>query len=168
MLVGSMASNYWGVPRSTHALDFVVHLRPESVDALVHGFASGFFVQPESVANALSPPYQFNALDEESALKVGFWTLRADPFEQSAFVRRLSVVIFDTPAFVATPEDLILHKLYWHKLTPSERQLRDAAGVYRVQRNTLDTEYLKKWAGTLDALPDLRDVMSGKISPKTT
>src|ERR1039458_7285628 len=26
-LTGSMASNYWGIPRSTHDLDFVVHLR---------------------------------------------------------------------------------------------------------------------------------------------
>ena len=26
-LTGSMASNYWGIPRSTHDLDFVVQLR---------------------------------------------------------------------------------------------------------------------------------------------
>jgi hypothetical protein len=32
MLAGSMASNYWGVPRSTHDLDFVLRLRPDSVE----------------------------------------------------------------------------------------------------------------------------------------
>ena len=33
-LTGSMASNYWGVPRSTHDLDFVVQLRSEDVPVL--------------------------------------------------------------------------------------------------------------------------------------
>lgn len=39
MLVGSMASNYWGIPRSTHDLDFVLVLQPadaESLAALRH------------------------------------------------------------------------------------------------------------------------------------
>ena len=27
MLVGSMASNYWGIPRTTHDLDFVLVLQ---------------------------------------------------------------------------------------------------------------------------------------------
>ena len=30
MLTGSMASNAWGIPRTTHDLDFVVQLPPES------------------------------------------------------------------------------------------------------------------------------------------
>jgi len=29
MLTGSMASNYWGIPRTTHALALVLQLRPE-------------------------------------------------------------------------------------------------------------------------------------------
>jgi hypothetical protein len=34
----------------------------------------------------------------------------------------------------STKEDIILHKLLWHKISPSERQLADAAGVYAVQK----------------------------------
>jgi hypothetical protein len=30
-LTGSMASNYWGIPRTTHHLDFVVQLSGESI-----------------------------------------------------------------------------------------------------------------------------------------
>lgn len=30
-LAGSMASNYWGIPRTTHDLDFVIQLPPSAV-----------------------------------------------------------------------------------------------------------------------------------------
>jgi len=34
-LTGSMASNYWGIPRTTHDLDFVIQLPPSSIPAIV-------------------------------------------------------------------------------------------------------------------------------------
>ena len=35
MLTGSMVSNYWGIPRSTHDLDFVIQLPPTAIPRLV-------------------------------------------------------------------------------------------------------------------------------------
>src|SRR3990172_1399669 len=142
MLVGSMASNYWGIPRSTHDLDFVLVLQPSDVDRLADGFHEGFFVQRESIRSAFFPPHQFNAIDESSALKVDFWLLRDDAFERAAFDRRKHIPLFGAPAWITTAEDVILHKLYWHKLSPSDRQLLDAAGVFVVQADTLDAPYL--------------------------
>ncbi len=168
MLAGSMASNFWGIPRSTHDLDFVLRLRPDTVEGLFAAFKDGFFIQEESVEKALRPPHQFNALDEQSALKVDFWTLQENAFEQVAFERRVQVTLFDTQAWITTAEDVILHKLYWHKLTPSDRQLGDAAGVYSVHRDALDTGYLEHWASILDVQRELGDLASGKIKPKST
>src|SRR5579872_4286143 len=91
MLSGSMASNYWGIPRTTHDLDFVVQLRPEDIPALVQAFDGDYFIQESSVRGALQPPHQFNAIDQRSALKVDFWVLSSDPFEQNMFARRQSV-----------------------------------------------------------------------------
>ena len=92
MLTGSMASNYWGIPRTTHDLDFVLVMKPNGVDQLVSAFEAGFFIQPESVRSAFRPPFQFNVLDEQSAMKADFWLLPKDAFEQTAFGRRLPVV----------------------------------------------------------------------------
>jgi hypothetical protein len=128
MLVESMASNDWGVPRSTHDLHFVLELQPKDANRPAAACHRGFFVQAESIRGALSPPRQFNAIDESSALKVDFWLLRDDAFERTAFERR-HVRFFDTPAWITTAEDVVLHKLYWHRLSPSDRQLLDAAGV---------------------------------------
>ncbi len=168
MLTGSMASNYWGIPRSTHDLDFVVQLEEQTVPLLVAAFEKGFFIQSESVSRALAPPHQFNALDEESALKVDFWVLRDNPFERSMFARRVQVSLFGTTAPIATAEDLILHKLYWNALTPSDRQLLDAAGIFAVQADTLDQDYLDRWAPLLSVNQVVSDLRSGKISPKGT
>lgn len=168
MLTGSMASNYWGVPRTTHDLDFVLAMQPADAARLLAAFREGFFLQPESVRQAFQPPHQFNALDENSSMKVDFWLLGEQQFEQTAFARRQPVALFGIPAWIATAEDVILHKLYWHRLTPSERQLADAAGVYAVQTASLDRDYLQQWAETLGVRDELAALAAGKFAPKTT
>lgn len=168
MLTGSMASNYWGIPRTTHDLDFVLVMKPDQVGALVSAFDSGFFIQAESIRSAFRPPFQFNVLDEQSALKADFWLLRDNVFEQTAFGRRLPVILFGVDAWIATAEDIILHKLYWNRLTPSDRQLGDAAGVYAIQSDSLDVRYLQEWATNLDVQHELEGLFTGKIKPKTT
>jgi hypothetical protein len=39
MLTGSMASNYWGIPRTTHDLDFVVQIPESAISVLVASFS---------------------------------------------------------------------------------------------------------------------------------
>lgn len=168
MLVGSMASNYWGIPRTTHDLDFVLILQPADIEPLVNAFSAGFFVQRESIKNAFRPPHQFNALDEQSALKVDFWLLKDEPFERAAFGRRRQVNLFETPAWLMTAEDVILHKLYWDSLSASERQLADVAGVYAVQGTALDLPYLHRWAKELGVEERLGELIAGKIKPKSS
>ncbi len=168
MLTDSMASNYWGVPRSTHDLDFVVRFQRSDVPVLVAAFQTDYFLQEGSVRAAFAPPFQFNAIDTRSALKIDFWLLREDPFEQEMFARRISATLFGTPAWLATAEDMVLHKLYWHSLTPSDRQLHDAAGVVAVQGGLLDVPYLRRWAERLSLSALLDDLLAGKIRVKST
>ena len=167
-LTGSMASNYWGIPRSTHDLDFVVQLHAQDVATVVRAFEGEFFVQEASVRSALNPPHQFNVLDQRSALKVDFWVLTDDPYEQQMFARRRSVSLLGTPAWLASAEDVLLHKLLWNKMTPSNRQLRDAAGVWAVQGLQLDIDYLLQWARELQVEDVFEQIRTGAILPKST
>lgn len=118
MLAGSMASNFWGIPRTTHDIDFVVTFEEERVGEIV--------------------------------------------------ARRLRVILFGEPAWIATAEDTLLHKLLWNKISPSDRQLGDAAGIIAVQGAELDRDHLERWARELDVEPVLRDLLEGKIRPKST
>jgi hypothetical protein len=167
-LTGAMASNYWGIPRTTHDLDFVVQLPIESIPKLLHEFRNDFYLDEHAVRAALAPPYQFNAVDQRSALKIDFWTLRSDPFEMSMFHRRLGVDLLGERAWLATAEDVILHKLYWDSITRSERQVSDAAGIVAVQSDSLDRAYLQKWATELGVSEKLSKLLAGEIRPKST
>jgi hypothetical protein len=168
LLTGSMASNYWGIPRTTHDLDFVIQLPPSAVARMMEAFSGDFFLDEAAVRAAYQPPHQFNAIDQRSALKVDFWLLRPVPFEREMFSRRKRVVLFGEPAWIGTAEDVLLHKLYWNRITPSERQLGDAAGIVTVQKGALDEDYLRRWAMELNLTQTLDLVLSGKIKPKQT
>ena len=104
----------------------------------------------------------FNAIDRRSALKVDFWTLRPDPFDAEMFARRLRVILFGEPAWIATAEDTLLHKLFWNGISPSDRQLGDAAGIVAVQGASLDRDHLERWARELEVEPVLRDLLQGE------
>jgi hypothetical protein len=168
LLTGSMASNYWGIPRTTHDLDFVVQFPPSDVPRVVAAFEGDYFIQESSVRSAFRPPHQFNAIDNRSALKVDFWLLRDDAFSRTMFARRVQVTVLATRAWLATAEDVLLHKLYWHTLSPSDRQLGDAAGVWAVQGTNLDIAHLRRWAAELRVAELLEDILAGRVRPKAT
>lgn len=168
MLTGSMASNYWGIPRTTHDLDFVIALKSFAIPSFLKAFDGDYFIQEISVRAALKPPGQFNALDNRSALKVDFWNLRAEPFEQQMFERRVQLDLFGEMAWVTTAEDVLLYKLFWNKLSPSDRQIGDAAGIIAVQDENLDQDYLHRWAQELQVEETLGKLLRGEIRPKST
>jgi hypothetical protein len=62
----------------------------------------------------------------------------------------------------------ILHKLVWNRISPSDRQLGDAAGLVAVQAGALDQNYLRQWAQELKLTGELERLLSGEIKPKNT
>ena len=167
-LTGSMASNYWGIPRTTHDLDFVIQLLPSAVPRIFQEFRGDFYIEVDAVLAAFQPPHQFNAIDTRSALKVDFWLPKPEPLDREMMKRRTQVTLFAEPAWISTPEDVILHKLVWNRISPSDRQLGDAAGIVAVQGEALDKHYLGKWAQELSLASELERLFNGEIKPKNT
>jgi hypothetical protein len=159
MLVGSMAGNYWGIPRSTHDIDFVINYDEAQVNSIVEAFQGDFFIQQISVVSGLRPPHQFNALDNRSALKVDFFRVAGDEYEFERFRRRKRITLFDQAAWIATAEDVLLHKLRWHTISPTDRQLADARGIQLVSGDDLDRDYLIYWAKRIEVLELLKLVL---------
>jgi hypothetical protein len=78
--------------------------------------------------------------------KVDFWLLTEDPFDRSRFARRYHEEVLDMRIAVSSPEDTILMKLRWAKMSGgSEKQFTDAVRVYEVQHEKLDQQYLREW-----------------------
>ena len=167
-LTGSMASNYWGIPRTTHDLDFVVQMPEDAVPRIVGEFSGDFFIEEDAVRAVHQPPYQFNAIDTRSALKVDFWLVGPGAFDREMLRRRMEGTLFGEPAWISTAEDVILHKLVWNRISPSDRQLGDAAGVVAVQADALDRSYLLHWARELKLEAELERLLNSEIRPKNT
>lgn len=159
MLFGSMAGNFWGVPRSTHDIDFVIAFDETQVSTIVAMFQRDFFIQEISVESALRPPHQFKALDNRSALKVDFFRVAGDAYEFERFRRRKRINLFNQLAWIAAPEDVLLHKLRWHKMSPTDRQLTDARGIQLVSGDLLDRSYMEYWAEQIGVSDLLRAVI---------
>jgi len=69
--------------------------------------------------------------------------------DAAKFSRRRRVDMQDVSLFVASAEDIVLAKLEWAKLGESQRQIEDAAGIWRMRGDSLDRSYLDKWIGEL-------------------
>ena len=169
MLTGSMASNAWGIPRPTHDLDFVVQLPPGQMPGCVEAFRSDdYYLNEAMIRSAYHPPHQFNATHIPSALKVDFWILQAHAFEREMFQRRVKDFWLGETVWLATAEDVVLHKVYWHQLTPSERQPGDVAVGVAVQRGNLDETDLRHRANESGVTGELNRALSGALRPQHT
>lgn len=153
---GSLASSAYGVPRASADVDVVAELRPEQVDALVAHLQDAYYVEPESVREAVLRRRAFNVIHLETMIKVDVFVPEERPFDQQELSRArphtLDVAEDARAFFVKSPEDLVLRKLDWYRAggEVSERQWSDVIGVLKVQEERLDQEYLAYWAAELE------------------
>ncbi|MGH7199680.1 MAG: nucleotidyltransferase domain-containing protein, partial [Planctomycetaceae bacterium] len=157
MLTGSYASSLQGEPRSTHDIDIVIDLHPSHIPALLQCLSSPHYYLSESaVRDAVQKSTMFNLVEVDTSEKVDFWLLTDEPFDRSRFARRCREEVAELqglPVTVSSPEDTILAKLRWAKLSGgSEKQFVDALRVYELQHPTLDLEYLEQWVPQLEIL----------------
>jgi hypothetical protein len=166
MVTGSTVSSMQGEARSTHDIDIVISIRPSAIPTLLAGFpAPRFYVDEDAIRDAIKNFSMFNVLDNDSGGKVDFWILKPDPFEQNVFRRRYRESTAGLEVYVSQPEDTILSKLLWAKLSGgSEKQMSDCRGVYEVNYSQLDPEYLRHWAGVL-GVEDLLDRVRREARP---
>jgi hypothetical protein len=134
MLTGSIVSSSQGDPRSTHDIDLIVNLQSTAVRSLVEAFpAPAYYLDELSVREAIQRRDMANLMEVQTGLKVDFWILKDEPFDQNRFARRMKSNLGGVFAFVSRAEDTILQKLRWAEMSGgSEKQFADAKGVYEV------------------------------------
>lgn len=162
LVTGSTATIFYGEPRFTADIDVVVELTSERVPDLLHAFEGGdFYVDEESVRDALAHRTQFNIIHPASGLKVDVVIPKGDAFDRSRFGRARRVR--PGPAYEATfasPEDVILKKLVLYREGRSEKHLRDIAGVVKISGDELDWSYLRDWAERLQVADIWQSVLA--------
>jgi predicted nucleotidyltransferase len=150
MLTGSFASNIYGEGRATQDIDLVVSATPDQLSTLHRLLpASDYYFDLKSAIEAARQKSMFNVLDMASGWKIDFIFVKPGPYHQEAFSRRTSAVVDGVPLIAVTVEDLMIAKLDWARMGESSRQIRDVAGVLKIQQGSIDRPYIEKWVKEL-------------------
>jgi hypothetical protein len=150
MLTGSFASVYYGSPRSTQDIDLVIAANPAQLRAFIAGLPSGeYYADLDAALEAHKRESLFNIVDLKTGWKIDMILRKARPFSQEEFGRRQPLTMQGVSLFVARAEDVILAKLEWSKLSQSQRQVEDAAGILKIRGDSLDLSYLDNWVREL-------------------
>lgn len=147
MLSGSMAMNYYAVPRMTRDIDVVIVLGASDVDKLVHCFNDDYYISPEDVRDAVNRETIFNMIHNESLIKIDCIIRKSEEYRVLEFERRQKIAILDFTTYIASKEDLIISKLVWAKDSHSEMQMRDIRNLLSA---SYDGPYLQRWISRLN------------------
>lgn len=153
MITGAWSAIFYGRPRASHDIDFVVEIPLKNLEMIIkvfNGLPEEFLVQIEGIKEAVKHKSMFNILHLPTMLKLDFWILTDEEFDKLRFKRRKKVKILDQFMEMASAEDAIIQKLRWYKEGQIEKHLVDAAFVYQIQKKNLDKKYLEFWVKKLE------------------
>ena len=167
-VVGGIALAAWKHVRATRDIDILLGIGEEDLDLVLQRLlAAG--VRPkrtppvtslgrlELVQLLYEPPEAFMDLQVDLLL--------ADsPYHRVALARRVRTVLpdLDVEIAVLACEDLILHKLLAGRII----DLADTVALLRANRQTLELEYLNRWASNLEIDRELADVWKEAFSER--
>lgn len=151
MLTGSYASSLHSIPRATRDIDIIIFPNRAQLTRFIQSLpASSYHSDLDDAIDALRRRGQFNIIDYATGWKVDFMIPPLDEFHEEEFARRRLIEIEGLQLSVVSPEDIVIAKLCWAKMSESERQLEDAATVIRLQGSQLDLAYIEKWVRKLE------------------
>ena len=115
---GSVASSIYGLPRLTIDADLVADLHPGQVRSFVIRLKAEYYVDEDSIRDAIRRRGSFNLIHYSTSMKVDVFILKARLFDQEELGRVQSKMLegSDRPFIVASPEGTILNKLEWYKM----------------------------------------------------
>lgn len=157
MLTGSLAMNYYAIPRMTRDIDMVVEMTSRDVFRIEEIFSPDYVLSREAIEDAVYRQGMFNMIHGESVIKVDFIVRKSDEYRQVEFARRMPVKVADFQAYLVSKEDLILSKLFWAKDSRSEMQMADVKNLLATGCNR---DYLDLWAEKLGLVQILRDCLA--------
>jgi len=159
MVTGSLASNLYGIPRSTMDVDLIISITGESLNDIVSALPAGFRLDPQITVEAVTGTTRYTLEILDHNYKAELFLLSDDPHDRSRFARRYASTLAGRHVFVPTPEDVIVSKLRWYLRAKRGKDWDDARDVLAVQQELLDFEYIRRWCaehGTGELLEELQ------------
>jgi len=159
MLVGSLASNFYGIPRATHDADFVIELGDVPLADLVSRLGPQFVLDRQTTFETISMTMRHVLRVPECAFIIELFRLSDDAHDQERFRRRRRANVLGHAVWLPTAEDVIVTKLNWARNRKPTKDRDDVRGVIAGQGDRLDWDYIYSWAdrhGTRALLDEIR------------
>lgn len=159
MVVGSLASNVHGIPRSTRDADVVIEVRQGTLDVLAGALPASLRLRPQGSFEAVTGTLRHLVEVSGDPFVCELFVLGDDPHDRQRFDRRQQVGMFGRPVYIATAEDMIVTKLRWAREAGRGKDRDDVRNIVAVRWGTLDWAYVERWAsehGTLELLEEIK------------
>lgn len=159
MLSGSISSGFHGQPRATNDADIIIDPSQEQLTSFVSSLGPDYYINKEAAIQALNDNSMFNIIDIQAGWKADLIIRKKRAYSKQEFSTRKNITLMGMSLWVLSPEDSILSKLEWSKGSESQTQFKDALGVIMVQWDSLDFDYMKKWAKELQIEDSLKQLL---------
>jgi hypothetical protein len=160
MVVGSLSTNYYGIPRSTKDADFVVRFDGVSVTELMRRLGPDFRLDQQAGFELVTATVRYRIDHPAANFQIELFMLSDDPHEQQRFARRVEVQMFGRTTFVPTAEDCIITKLRWLRDAGRGKDEDDVRNVIVVRQPSLDWPYIHRWCDQHGTRPLLDRILA--------
>ena len=163
MLVGSLSSNFYAIPRATQDADFVVQVKPTEISSLAERLGPRFRLDRQMSFETVTATTRFILHLTDTAFTIELFLLSDDEHDRERFARRRREQIMDRTVAIPTAEDVIVTKLRWSRAGRRTKDVEDVRNVVAVQGDRIDWTYVNSWCdkhGTSELLDDIRRSVS--------
>jgi hypothetical protein len=166
MVTGSLASNLYGVPRSTKDADLVIYPDAPKLAGLSDVLQAPLNLDPQMSFETVTATTRLIIRWAKRPFKIELFLLSNDPHDQERFRRRQRGMMLGRMVCVPTPEDVIITKLRWSQAGKRSKDVDDVRNVIAVQGDRIDWGYVHRWCdehGTRDLLEKIRQSIPPKV-----
>ncbi len=145
MIIGGQAVLLYGEPRLTKDIDITLGVDIDKLDHLLNVLRDlSLTPLPEDMETFVKETMVLPAQHEKTGIRVDF-IFSYTPFGNNAIKRARAVKILGQKVAFATPEDLIIHKVFAGR----PRDLEDVR-IVLLKNSDIDVQYIRKWLREFD------------------
>ena len=155
MIIGGQAVLLYGEPRLTRDIDITLGVGTDHISELL-AIAQELSLKPipEDVESFARQTMVLPLLDETTGIRVDF-IFSFTPYETESIKRAKKIKILGEKVSFATPEDIIIHKIFAGRA----RDIEDVRTII-LKNPGINVQYIRDWLKEFDASSDKKEFLN--------
>ncbi len=154
MIIGGQAVLLYGEPRLTRDIDVTLGVDVDSLPEIIK-ITEGLNLKPlpSKIQNFVKETMVFPVKDDSTGIRIDF-IFSFTSYEKKAIKRAKEIPIKKTIVKFASPEDVIIHKIFAGRA----RDLDDVKSIL-LKNPSVDLPYIRKWLSEFDTSLSEKDLL---------